>query len=64
MADPWQGLVRCLWLSIITGVAVAVASWLFLDDWFMALLFGSLAISNYLTLQQTSGGGGFGGRPW
>jgi len=30
---------------------------------FMALLFASLAASNYMTLQQISAGG-TGGRPW
>ena len=63
MADHWNGLVRCLWLSVITGVVVAAASWLFLHSVFMALLFASLAASNYMTLQQISGGGS-GGRPW
>lgn len=62
-ADPWNGFARSLWLSIITGVVVAIASWVYIDSRFMPLMFGSLAISNYLTLQQISGGG-FGGRPW
>ena len=63
MADHSYGLVRCLWLSVITGVVVAVASWLVLQSLFMPLLFASLAASNYMTLQQISGGGS-GGRPW
>lgn len=63
MADHANGLVRCLWLSVITGAVAAVAGWVYLDSVFTALLFGSLAISNYLTLQRLSGGG-FGGRPW
>jgi stage IV sporulation protein FB len=63
LADRSNGLVRCLWLSIITGVVVAVASWLYLHDLFMTLLFASLAASNYMTLQQISGRGS-GGRPW
>ena len=61
--DPGQGLVRALWLSIFVGVAVALAGWVYLEEPFMALMFGSLALSSYLTLQQMSGGG-FGGRPW
>lgn len=63
MSDYGSGLVRCLWLSVITGAVVAVASWFLLHDMFMALLFASLAASNYMTLQQMSGGGS-GGRPW
>ena len=63
MNDAWNGFVRCLRLSVITGIVVAVAGWLFWQDWFMALLFASLAASNYMTLQQISGGGS-GGRPW
>jgi hypothetical protein len=55
--------VQCLKLSIITAIVVAVAGWMYLDDWFLALLFASLAASNYMTLQQITGGGG-GGRPW
>jgi stage IV sporulation protein FB len=63
MADHRNGLVRCLWLSVITGVVVAVGGWLFLHDMFVTLLFASLAASNYMTLQQITGGGA-GGRPW
>jgi Zn-dependent protease len=63
MQDPWNGLVKSLKLSIVTGIAVALAGWLMLNSVFMALLFGSLAASNYMTLQQISGGGN-GGRPW
>jgi hypothetical protein len=40
-----------------------VGGWLILEDTFAALLFVSLAASNYMTLQQISGGGS-GGRPW
>jgi hypothetical protein len=36
---------------------------MYLDDWFMAMLFASLAASNYMTLQQIMGGGA-GGRRW
>jgi membrane-associated protease RseP (regulator of RpoE activity) len=63
MNDPWNGVVKSLKLSIVTGMVVALGGWLILNDMFMALLFGSLAASNYMTLQQISGGG-TGGRPW
>ncbi len=61
--DAWHGFVRSLWLSILTAVIVAVASWVYLDSRLMPLMFISLAASNYMMLQQISGGG-FGGRPW
>lgn len=61
--DPWNGFVQSLKLSVVTGIAVALGSWLLLHELFMAMLFGSLAASNYMTLQQMSGGG-TGGRPW
>lgn len=63
LSNPWTGFAQCLWLSIITAATVAAAGFFFLDDWFVGLLFVSLAASNYMTLQQL-GGGGFGGRPW
>ncbi len=63
LADPGNGLVRCLWLSVLTGAVVAVAGWAMLHSVFMALLFASLAASNFMTLQQISGGGS-GGSPW
>ena len=63
LSNPWNGFTQCLWLSIITAGAVAAAGFVYLDSWFMGLLFISLAASNYATLQQM-GGGGFGGRPW
>jgi membrane-associated protease RseP (regulator of RpoE activity) len=63
MNDPWNGVVKSLKLSIVTGIVVAVGGWLLLNEMFLALLFGSLAASNYMTLQQVSGGG-TGGRPW
>jgi membrane-associated protease RseP (regulator of RpoE activity) len=63
LQDPWRGIVRSLWLSTIAGAAVAVMGALFLGSILMALLFGSLAMSSYLALQQHGGGYG-GGRPW
>ena len=62
--DPWNGVIRSLWLSVITGAALAVAGWIVFHSLLMMLLFGSLAYSSYMALQQMRGGGGFGGRPW
>jgi len=61
--DPWNGVVRSLWLSVFSGGAVAIAGLVLLESIFMAILFGSLAFSSYQALQRM-GGGGYGGRPW
>ncbi|MFW6168982.1 MAG: site-2 protease family protein [Planctomycetota bacterium] len=61
-ADPWNGLVRSLWLSIMTAGGIAIASWVYLGSRFMPLLFISLAASNYMMLQQMTGGRPGGGR--
>jgi membrane-associated protease RseP (regulator of RpoE activity) len=58
--DPWQGTMRALWLSVIVGAAVAAAGLFALKDQYLMFLFASLAVSNYLTLQQAGGGR----RPW
>ncbi len=65
--DPWNGLRQSLWLSVATGGVAAVLGVAFLGSIFMAFLFGSLAVSSWMMLQQITGGGGpwgGGGRPW
>lgn len=59
--DAWQGTQRALWLSVITGGAVALLALLVLRDTYMMILFASLAASSYFTLMQMGGGGR---RPW
>ena len=59
--DPWQGLTKSLWLSVFTGAIAAVVGGLIFKSLFMVFLFGSLAYSSYVALQQVSGGKG---RPW
>ena len=61
-SDPWGGLTRSLWLSVITGAITAVVGGIAFQSIFMVMLFGSLAYSSYLALQQVGGGGR--GRPW
>lgn len=61
--DPWNGVVRSLWLSVITGAVAAVGGFVLLESIFLGILFGSLAFSSYQALQRMSGGGR-GGRPW
>jgi stage IV sporulation protein FB len=61
MHNPYDGVVKSLWLSIITGAAVAVLGLVrFGLTWngvFIALLFGMLAYGSYATLQAYRGGG-------
>lgn len=60
--DPWGGLARSLWISVFTGAIAAVLGGVLFSSIFMVMLFGSLAYSSYMALQQISGGGR--GRPW
>lgn len=62
-SDPWGGLARSLWLSVIAGAITAVVGGLAFQSLLMLMLFGSMAYSSYLALQQIGGGGGR-GRPW
>jgi Zn-dependent protease len=57
--DPWAGTIRALWLSVITGGVMAVVALVLLKQPYMMLLFASLAVSSYLTIQQNAGN-----RPW
>ncbi len=59
--DPWGGLRNSLQLSLVTGIIVAVCGAL-LENFMMAMMFGSMAYSSYMALQQVGGGGR--GRPW
>ncbi len=58
--DPWGGTQRALWLSVIAGGATAAFALVAMHDTYMMLLFASLAVSSYMTLQQLGGGT----RPW
>lgn len=58
--DPWQGVVKALWLSMWTGGIMAVLGLLVFQEMFIVLLFASLGYSSYMTLQQMTGGGGRG----
>ncbi len=62
-ADPWNGVVRSLWLSIYVAIGVGIGGWFSMQDAFIAVMFAILALNNYMMLQQLQGGGP-GGRPW
>jgi stage IV sporulation protein FB len=57
--DPWAGMQRALWLSVFTGGATAIFALLVLQQPIVMMMFASLAVSSYLTLQQSGGH-----RPW
>ena len=49
--DPWDGVRKSLWLSVIAGGVVALVGLLTLRSVYMALLFGLLAFQSYQSLQ-------------
>lgn len=65
--QPYDGLRTSLWVSTITGAAVAILGFVMFRQFFVAILFGSLAFSSYQAIQNMDRGGfggGFGNRPW
>lgn len=72
--DAYTGVMRSIWISLIAALLMVVLAIYPLRDLFIGILFGSLAYSSYMMLQQFHGGGfgggGFGGggyrggRPW
>ena len=54
-ADPWDGVRKSLWLSVIAGAILVVVSLLRFGSLYMALLFGLLALQSYQVLQGRSG---------
>jgi len=53
--DPWEGVVKSLWLSVIVGAAVAFVGFVVLHDRFLGILFGLLAFSNFMAIQNLRG---------
>lgn len=58
MQDPYGGLVKCIQLSMVTAIGMAIISF---GDMFSMLFFGSLAFSSYQMYTQIHGRGG---DPW
>lgn len=50
--EPWNGVTNSLWVSVITGAAIAIASFVFLHSIYTAILFGMLAFQSYQMLQS------------
>lgn len=55
--DPYGGVRKSLWLSVIAGAIVALVGLVFLRSVYMALLFGFLAFQSYQALQNRYGSG-------
>jgi len=56
-SNPWDGLRKSLWLSVIAGGVVAVVGLVFLRSIYMAFMFGFLAFQSYQMLQGGIGRG-------
>ncbi len=56
-ADPWDGVRKSLWVSVIAGAVVAFAGYFVLHSVYMAILFAFLAFQSYQMLQGYGGGG-------
>ena len=54
-ADPWNGVRKSLWVSVVTGVIVAILGLILFRSLYLTLLFGLLAFQSYQTLQGRSG---------
>lgn len=57
VVNPREGAAQALWLSVIVGATIAAASFILLQDYFLALFFGYMAYNSYALLT-----GGFGPR--
>lgn len=55
--DPLNGLRTSLWVSVITGAAVAITGLVFLRSTYMAIMFGLLAFQSFQALQGGAGRG-------
>lgn len=55
--DPWGGMAKALWLGVFTGGGMVVLG-LSTENTYVAIMFGILAVNNYMSLQQFHGGGG------
>jgi Zn-dependent protease len=55
--DPLNGVRTSLWVSVITGAAVAFMGLVFLKSTYMAILFGLLAFQSFQALQGGAGRG-------
>ncbi len=50
-ADPWNGIRKSLWVSVVAGAIVAAAGLILMRSVFIALLFGFLAFQSYQSMR-------------
>jgi stage IV sporulation protein FB len=50
-ADPWDGVRKSLWLSVIAGAIMTLLALALLQSIYMAVLFGLLAFQSYQSIQ-------------
>jgi len=50
-ADPWNGIRKSLWVSVVAGAIVAAAGLILMRSVFIALLFGFLAFQSYQSVR-------------
>jgi Zn-dependent protease len=53
--DPWNGVRKSLWISVVAGAIMAVLGLFLLGSIYMAFLFGYLAFQSYQLLQGRFG---------
>jgi len=49
--DPWDGVRKSLWVSVVTGGILAVVGLIGFHSVYIAILFGFLAFQSYQSLQ-------------
>lgn len=54
-ADPYDGVRKSLWVSVIAGIAVAALGFFVLRSTYMALMFAFLAFQSYQSMQGYGG---------
>lgn len=55
-ADPWDGVRKSLWVSVVAGILVAALGFFVFRSTYMALLFAFLAFQSFQSLQGRVGG--------
>ena len=50
-ADPWNGIRKSLWVSVVAGAIVAAAGLILMRSVFIALLFGFLVFQSYQSVR-------------
>jgi stage IV sporulation protein FB len=54
-SDPWSGVRKSLWLSVIAGGSIALIGLFIWNNVYIGVLFGFLAFQSYLSLQGGAG---------